>query len=195
MAYATSFWTIGGLWGAHHAVFLRLRRADPKVLHLNLLLLMVVAFLPFPTGLMAEALREPGAEETAVLFYGATLLVITSVMAALARYAGARRDLLVDGVTRADLVAAVGPAEPSLGFYAIVLALAFLAPQVAAVGFLVIAVAAVLVPGAVAARAARRRAVPIDAGTLACERGSRLRRSLVGHARVDLILRNAPCAG
>jgi uncharacterized membrane protein len=149
LAYATSFWTIGGLWVVHHGIFRRLRQADLTVLRLNLLLLMVVSFLPFPTRLMAEALREPGAEQTAVLFYGATLFVITAVIAAMGRYAASRPQLRDDGVARDDFVAVVARAEPSLGFYAVVLALALLAPEVAAFGFLIIAVLAVLSPSGV----------------------------------------------
>ena len=38
LAYATSFWTIGGLWLAHHGIFRRIRYADPMVLRTNLLL-------------------------------------------------------------------------------------------------------------------------------------------------------------
>jgi uncharacterized membrane protein len=146
LAYATSFWTIGGLWAVHHGIFRQLRLANATVVRVNPLLLMVVSFLPFPTKLMAEALREPGAETTAVLFYGGTLLVITAVASALARYAARRPPLLADGVADEDMLAAVGRAEPSLGFYVVVLVLALLAPQVAAFGFLVIAVLAVLGP-------------------------------------------------
>ena len=56
LAYATSFLTIGGLWLAHHGIFRRLASADAMVMRLNLLLLMLVSFLPFPTKLMAEAI-------------------------------------------------------------------------------------------------------------------------------------------
>jgi uncharacterized membrane protein len=146
LAYATSFWTIGGLWAAHQGIFRRLRLADVTVVRVNLLLLMVVSFLPFPTKLMAEALREPSAETAAVLFYGATLLVITAVTAALGRYAVRRPALLADGVASDDMLAAIARAEPSLAFDGVILALALLAPQVAAFGFLVIAVLAVLGP-------------------------------------------------
>ena len=58
-AYVTSFFTIGGVWTSHHALFERLRTIDTRLMRLNLLLLLAVSFLPFPTGLMAEALREP----------------------------------------------------------------------------------------------------------------------------------------
>ena len=59
LGYVTSFATIGGLWLAHHGIFRRIQYADARVTRLNLLLLMVVSFLPFPTRLMAETIRDP----------------------------------------------------------------------------------------------------------------------------------------
>ena len=71
LAYVTSFLTIGGVWLAHHALFERLSAIDPVLMRLNLLLLMAVSFLPFPTALMSEALRESqSAERAAVVVYG-----------------------------------------------------------------------------------------------------------------------------
>lgn len=75
LSYATSFLTIGGLWLVHDAIFRRLRLADFNVTRLNLLLLMAVAFLPFPTKLVAEVINSSSAERAAILFYGAALLV------------------------------------------------------------------------------------------------------------------------
>ena len=75
LAYATSFITIGGIWMVHHGIFRRLQYANAWVMRLNLALLMAVSFLPFPTKLMAEAIHDTDAERAAVIFYGATLLV------------------------------------------------------------------------------------------------------------------------
>jgi uncharacterized membrane protein len=96
LAYTTSFFTIGALWTAHHGLFRRLESADARMLHLNLLLLWVVAFLPFPTKPAAEALRHESEdpERAAVLFYGGVLLVISIVMTAMTQYALRRRELL-----------------------------------------------------------------------------------------------------
>jgi TMEM175 potassium channel family protein len=65
LGYATSFLTIGGLWLAHHGIFRRLRYANNRVMQVNLLLLMAVSFLPFPTRLVAErsATRAPSAPQ------------------------------------------------------------------------------------------------------------------------------------
>ena len=83
LAYATSFLTIGGIWLAHHGIFRRLQYANQRVMLINLLLLMAVSFLPFPTKLMAEAIHDTSAERAAVIFYGGSLLVISLLVGAL----------------------------------------------------------------------------------------------------------------
>jgi uncharacterized membrane protein len=143
LSYATSFLTIGGIWLVHHGIFRHLRFADSAVARLNLLLLMAVAFLPFPTQLVAEAIDSASAERAAVLFYGATLLVISVLITLIVRYAGSRPDL-VEEEGRDEVVALAAGASPNLGFYIVVLALAFLSPKIAAFGFLAIAVFAIL---------------------------------------------------
>jgi uncharacterized membrane protein len=145
LAYVTSFATIGGLWSAHHALFRRLRYADATLMRLNLLLLLAVSFLPFPTSLVGDGLRaDMDAERTAVLFYGAALFVISSIVTAMCRYAVRRPELLLDGASKAEVDEIGTRTQPTLAFYGLVILLAFLAPRVAAFGFLVIAVAAVM---------------------------------------------------
>jgi uncharacterized membrane protein len=92
LAYVTSFLTVGGVWIAHHRACRRLRFFDSTMMRLNLLLLMLTAFLPFPTGILAEALRAPEhTAETAVVLYGATVLVIEVVLQAFAHHARSHR--------------------------------------------------------------------------------------------------------
>ena len=93
LAYVTSFLTVGGVWIAHHALFSRLAYIDPVLMRLNLLLLMTVAFLPFPTALMADALRgSDDTERAAVIVYGGVAAVIELLIATASRYAAARPD-------------------------------------------------------------------------------------------------------
>jgi uncharacterized membrane protein len=143
LAFATSFLTVGGIWLSHHAIFRCLRFADAIITRLNLLLLMAVSFLPFPTKLVAEAINSNSAERTAVLFYGATLLVISVLVTSIIRYAGSKPDLIQEE-GRDEVVALAAGSSPNLAFYFVVLALAFLAPRVAAVGFLAAAVFAIV---------------------------------------------------
>jgi TMEM175 potassium channel family protein len=70
LAYAVTFLFIGQVWANHHVMFDHIRAADRIVLLLNTVLLMVVAFLPFATSVLAEALRSGHGQRTAVGFYG-----------------------------------------------------------------------------------------------------------------------------
>ena len=143
LAYVTSFVTIGGLWMAHHAIFRRLQYADATVMRLNLLFLMAVSFLPFPTGLMAEAIRDTEAERAAVVFYGLTLLVISVLLRVLWEAILRRPDLLDPDMSVDEVKENSRASTPNIGFYVAVIALALLLPKVAVFGYIVIAIAAV----------------------------------------------------
>jgi uncharacterized membrane protein len=144
LGYATSFLTIGGLWLAHHGVFRRMRYPNNAVMRINLLLLMAVAFLPFPTGLVAEAIRNKSAERAAAIFYGACLLAIALLFSALWAAVARDRELLQPEVSDDEVKAILLASSPSIGFYAGVTALAIVAPRAAAFGYLLIAVVSVL---------------------------------------------------
>lgn len=87
LAYVVSFLTIGAAWLVHTALTGRLARSYPVFLEINLLVLLVVAFLPFPTRLVTDALHNAGAERVAVTVYGLTLLAIRLLGSALDAYA------------------------------------------------------------------------------------------------------------
>ena len=75
-AYVVSFLTIGIMWMNHHTVLSHINRVDRPVLVINLLLLMGVVALPFPTALVAENLRKPGGAAAAVS-YGVAMILIS----------------------------------------------------------------------------------------------------------------------
>ena len=54
IAYAVSFVTVGIMWINHHQLFHHFAGADRTLLLLNTLLLMSIAFTPFPTRVVAE---------------------------------------------------------------------------------------------------------------------------------------------
>jgi uncharacterized membrane protein len=66
--YVTSFATIGIIWLNHHSMFHEVEKVEHMTLTLNLLLLLVVAFIPYPTGVIGRY----GALRSAVVLYGAT---------------------------------------------------------------------------------------------------------------------------
>lgn len=127
-AYALSFVTIGIMWASHHKMFMLIRKSDHNFRMINVLFLMFVSFLPYPTALVAQYLREPAGRRTAVVVYAATFLAIALMWSGVWRYAIWNGRLLGPHVEAARVNAlsrqyAVGPAA-----YAIGLALAFVSP-------------------------------------------------------------------
>lgn len=99
-AYAISFLTIGIVWANHHTVFRQIGRVDRTFLIINVVFLMVVAFSPFPTRVLAETLR--GGSHAAAFFYGLTFTLMAICYAALWFYAaGGRRLIATDADPRA----------------------------------------------------------------------------------------------
>jgi uncharacterized membrane protein len=76
LAYFVSFMTIGAAWLAHNIITDRLSKADMLLLRLNLLVLLVVSILPFPTRLVAEGIDDSNGERVFVAMYGITLLLV-----------------------------------------------------------------------------------------------------------------------
>ncbi len=105
-AYAISFATLGIVWVNHHTVFTQIDRVDRTFLFINVMFLMVVAFTPFPTRVLADNLREQS--KAAALFYGLTYTAMAVCYAALWFYAARGRRLiaptaderLVSGISR-----------------------------------------------------------------------------------------------
>ena len=88
LAFLASFMTIGVMWLNHHRLFSLITKKDDGVCALNLLLLLVVTWLPFPTALVAEHLRgSHDDQQTAGVVYAASLLAIAIVFNVLWRYA------------------------------------------------------------------------------------------------------------
>jgi uncharacterized membrane protein len=68
-----SFLTIGIMWMNHHTIFAHVTRVDRPLLVINLLLLMAVVAIPFPTSLVAEHLQTSGGV-AATVTYGLVLM-------------------------------------------------------------------------------------------------------------------------
>ena len=81
-AYVVSFLTIGIMWMNHHTIMAHVARVDRPLLVLNLLLLMGVVAIPFPTQLVAEHLRGNGGT-AATVTYGLVMIAISAGFAAM----------------------------------------------------------------------------------------------------------------
>jgi uncharacterized membrane protein len=91
LAYVISFLLIGQVWVNHHVMFEHIRSIDRRVLFLNTLLLMDIAFLPFAASLLAGALESGHSLRTAVVFYGIALwtaALLFNIIWAHARHGG-----------------------------------------------------------------------------------------------------------
>jgi uncharacterized membrane protein len=69
LGYLVSFIVIGIMWANHHNLMKLIGRVDHGFITLTLLLLMCVAFIPFPTAVMAEHLTDEHERAVAVAFY------------------------------------------------------------------------------------------------------------------------------
>jgi len=78
IGYLVSFLTIGNAWINHHNLFRLVGRVSHSLMITNLLLLMAIGFLPFPTALLADTLGKPGEQVGVVVYAG--VFVFTAVM-------------------------------------------------------------------------------------------------------------------
>jgi uncharacterized membrane protein len=125
-SFLISFLTIGIIWLNHHALFDRVARADRTLLMLNVLLLLWVSIIPWPTGLVADHLSGGGASAaTAVyctVFVG--MAVTFSAVWHYARAAGHLAELTPAQVAHLGQRNSLG-----IGFYVGAVAVAFVVPQ------------------------------------------------------------------
>jgi uncharacterized membrane protein len=100
LSFLISFAFIGIMWINHHRLFTHIRRGDDLLLIFNLLLLLGVTIVPFPTSVLAAHLGQPG-QRTAALLYNLTYLFIALCFNLLWRYASSpRRHLLAADVDK-----------------------------------------------------------------------------------------------
>jgi uncharacterized membrane protein len=94
-AYAISFSTIVVIWVNHHAVTDSIERFDRRLLFINGLLLLTVAAIPFPTGLLAHYLQAGHDQATASVAYGLTMTSMSIAFSVFNLYARRFRPTMV----------------------------------------------------------------------------------------------------
>lgn len=75
LGYVLSFALIAQVWLNHHAMFGEFHSLDHWTIICNLALLLNVAFLPFPTAVLASALETGEGTTVAAVFYGLVMVV------------------------------------------------------------------------------------------------------------------------
>ena len=138
LAYATSVLIIGIIWVNHHECVACMARVDRTMLFINIMFLMVVAFIPFPTKLVADHLQNPG-EHAAVYAYDLTLLAMAVLYNVWWRYARRGRRLIAESVPQSKLDAISRAFDPGIVLYLVVLAVAFVNPLASVILTLILA--------------------------------------------------------
>jgi uncharacterized membrane protein len=108
-AYVVSFLTIGIMWMNHHVLFSHVRLVDRPLMVLNMLLLMGVVAIPFPTALVAEHLTGPNASggRPAAVVYGIVMIVISLFYNAIWLHLVSHASALGARVTKQQLLASM----------------------------------------------------------------------------------------
>ncbi|TML12490.1 MAG: DUF1211 domain-containing protein [Actinobacteria bacterium] len=137
IAYAVSFVTVGIMWINHHELFRHFAGADRILLLLNTLLLMLIAFTPFPTRVVAQFAHTESDRRAAALLYGLNFTITAILFLAVWMY-GSRRLLRPDadprevtGITRSYL--------PGAPLYGTATLIAFASPIASLIMFAAIA--------------------------------------------------------
>ena len=138
LAYLVSFSTIGAVWFAHSVITENLDHANSMLVRLNLLLLLVVSFLPFPTGLIAEYITEADAERVAATVFGVNLFLAVILVSVVWRYA-VREQLVRPDLADEDVRTLTKRLTPTLGIYVAMIVAGLFVPVVAVFGYLALA--------------------------------------------------------
>ena len=89
LGYLVSFLSIGNFWVVHHRQFRYIERFDTRLMFINLLILMAVAFMPFPTAVISG-----NGNRTAIIFYALSAAFVGLLSAGLWIYATSRNRLV-----------------------------------------------------------------------------------------------------
>jgi len=127
LAYLLSFLVIARFWVIHRQTFRLIARFDSALVWLNLLLLMFVAFLPFPTAVLG---RHVGSGAAAAL-YAITVGLTATASAACWWYASGRAGLLKPNLSGAHIKATRARGLFAVVYFALTLPIAIAAPYAA----------------------------------------------------------------
>jgi len=94
IAFVTSFATIGIMWINHHRLFNHIKRTDTGLMLFNLLLLLVIVFIPYPTALLAQQYALNPEMHGAAILYSGTNVILAICFNLLWRYAAFHNRLI-----------------------------------------------------------------------------------------------------
>jgi uncharacterized membrane protein len=133
IAYVVSFVTVGIMWINHHQILRHFAGVDRIMLLLNTLLLMLIAFTPFPTRVVAQFAHSDSDRRAAALLYGINFTLTAVLFLAVWLY-GSRRLLRPDADMRevSGITRSYAPGAP---LYATATLIAFASPVTSLIMF------------------------------------------------------------
>jgi len=132
LAYVISFINVLLAWIGHHELFKKLNNTNNSVMITNGILLMIVALVPFPTKTLGMFLLT-GALKIAVIFYTGYFVLISMAFKLLWHAASRKKELLVHGITDAEIKQTTKYENIGLICNIIIMAVAFVSPWAALV--------------------------------------------------------------
>ncbi|MGH9123250.1 MAG: TMEM175 family protein [Acidimicrobiales bacterium] len=125
-SFLITFMVIGLFWMAHHRIFRNIEQATESLMLLNLVLLMAVAALPFPSSLLGQY----GGERVSVILYACSMIVVGLLLTALT-YMAAKRRLFSRSASEAELKLGLWRSMSMVGVFVLSIPVAVASPTVA----------------------------------------------------------------
>jgi uncharacterized membrane protein len=141
LAYVVSFTVIGLIWVSHHSMFERISSVDRPLLFLNLALLLGIGFIPWPTSVLADFIRDGGINASvATALYSFTMTLIGIVFAGMWAHLVRHPEHTIESVTQVQLRRSLRLAYVSPIVYGATIGLAFVSPYICLLVYVMLAV-------------------------------------------------------
>lgn len=132
LSIVVSFTFVAIFWVAHHQFFHTLKQTTRGLLWLNLIFLFLVCFVPFPAAIMSEFPNN----KTAVVFFGAAVLLTSLLLVALRRYAWLKHREISGVTNENEVYKSLRRSYLIVLFYVVGIVVSFFFPVVAIVIYL-----------------------------------------------------------
>lgn len=136
--YVVSFMTIGIMWVNHHAIFKCIRVVDRPLQFINLFLLMIITFIPFPTALLGRYIQASRDSGLAAAVYGLVMVLMAIGFSALWSYAVYHPQLLAEGIDPGAARSTLPRFASGIIVYALCVGLAFVSAKLSLIAFALI---------------------------------------------------------
>jgi uncharacterized membrane protein len=133
-SYVFSFYMVGIYWMAHHRTFRYIIKFDTRLLWMNLTLLLLIAFLPFPTSLLGRY----GDTSIITAFYAATLSTVSLIYILLWWYASSHHRLISPDLDQKKITQLRVRGLITLTIFIISIGLSFISPSLAKAAWIAI---------------------------------------------------------